>query len=177
MNLRQISSIKDIPVLDLETGDLLGHITNWAIYPRDQRIVAWILNKNKFFRAPTAVVTADIAEYGPRMVVVRDRQSIIRPDEVVGLPELVTAKMTVIGFQATTIQGRILGIITDLVFDTISSQIQQYYVRPQSMAGFLQNDLILPASKVTRIESNRVVFYEDVETLPVMAPQEGIQTA
>src|SRR3989344_284570 len=177
MNLRQISSMKEGPVLDLETGDLLGHIASWVIHPRDQRIAAWLLGRNKLFQAPLAVVTADIAEYGPRMVVVRDSQPVIRPDEVVGLPELITARMVVVGFQATTVQGRVLGSVADLVFDTISSQIQQYYIRPQSMAGFLQNDLVLPANQVTRIESNRVVFSEGVEAIPIVNPRKQVQTA
>lgn len=176
MNLRQISTIKDMPIMDLETGDALGQIVSWAIHPRDQRIVAWLLGKQKLFQAPLAVVTADVAEYGPHMVVVRDRQVLIKPDEVVGLPELITNKMVVVGFRAVTTQGRPLGVVTDLVFDTIGSQIVKYYVRPHAMAGFLQPDLVLPANQVSQIQPDQVVFADDVTPISVATPQKQAQT-
>ena len=175
MNLRQVSNVRDMPVLDLEAGAPLGRVVNWVVNPRDQRIAAWLLNKSRLLQAQPAIVPADIAEYGPHMLVARDRQTVIAPSEVVGLPELITNQMSVVGFRATTDQGQILGTVTDIIFDTISAQIQTYYIRPQTLTGLLQNDLVLPASRVTKIEPKRVVFGADVVSPPPVQTQEQIQ--
>ena len=177
MNLRQISSLREMPVVDLESGDLLGHIAGWVVSPRDQRVAAWRLNKTKLWQTSPVIITADIAEYGPRMVVARNRDTVIAPSEVVGLPELIAQKMTVVGFEAATTAHRVLGRVTDLVFDVVTSQIQRYYIRPKALVSLLQTDLVLPASQVAQIEANRVIFSDDATPIPSTVVQEQTQTA
>lgn len=177
MNLRQISSLREMPVVDLESGDLLGHIDGWVISPRDQRVAAWRLKKTRLWQTMPVIITADIAEYGPRMVVARTRDTIIAPSEVVGLPELIAQKMSVVGFEAKTVTGQVLGRVNDLVFDTVTSSIQQYYIRPKTLAGLWQTDLVLPASKVVTITAGQVLFSDNTTPVAMTAPKEQTQTA
>lgn len=169
VNLRQISAIKNMPVLDLETGVVLGRVVSWVVHPRDQRIAAFLLDKTFPFQKWPVIVPADIAEYGPRMIIARSREVIIVSQEVVGLPELIKQKTTFTGFGAETISGKILGRVSDLAFDTITSRIQKYHIRPHGLASAVRNELILPANKVIKIQKKHLIFPDDI-TAPQAAP-------
>ncbi|MFH0905604.1 MAG: PRC-barrel domain-containing protein [bacterium] len=162
MNLRQISTVHDMPVLDLETGEVLGRVVSWAVNSKEQRVAAFLLNKTSFFRTWPVVVPADIVEYGPHMVVARDRNSIIAPREVVGLPELIAAKNTLIDFRAETESGETLGTVKDFLFDTIGSRIQKYYIGPVLPLGQPHHELVVPASQVISIEGGKIIFADSV---------------
>ncbi len=151
-----------MPVLDLETGTVLGRVVSWVVSPRDQRIAALLLDRTFPLQKWPVIVPADIAEYGPRMIIARSQGVVIASQEVVGLPELIKQKITFTGFQAETTSGKVLGKINDLIFDTTTSRIQKYYVRPHGFAGAIRNELILAANKVLNIQKHRLIFSDDV---------------
>lgn len=162
MDLKQISTIGDMPVLDLETGSVLGRVVNWVVHPKDQRLAALLLDRSFLFQKWPVIVPADIAEYAPRMIVARDKEVVIAAQEVVGLPELINRKLSLTGFRAETDKGKVLGTVSDFVFDTITSRIQKYHIQPNRLTGGLHGGLILPASKVVGIKKRRLVFADDV---------------
>ena len=164
VSLKPISSIRDIPVLDLETGEVLGRVTSWAINPTDQRIAAWLLNKPSLFGTQLAISPADIIEYSPDMIVVRDRTAVINPKEILGLTDLIQRKLIVIGLPAISETRKPLGQVTELLFDTISSKIEKYYLSPGSgLTRLTSQDLVIPADKVVEITGRQVVFADMVD--------------
>jgi len=165
VDLRQVNTIKDMPVLDLETGTVLGRVVSWIIHPRDQRVAAFLLDRSFPLQKWPVIVPADIAEYGPKMIIARNKDVIIPSQEVIGLPELIKHKMTITGFKAETASGKTLGIVGDAVFDTITSRVQKYYIRPRGLTGVIKSELVLPASKVVSIQKRRLIFADDVTAL------------
>ncbi|RLC37695.1 hypothetical protein DRH29_01235 [candidate division Kazan bacterium] len=162
MSLRQISTIQNMPILDLETGEVLGRVVNWVIKTKEQRLAAFLLDKTSPFKSPQVIVPADIIEYGPNMIVARDRASIVSPKEIVGLPELISKKYVLVGFKAETENGTKLGHIEDFTFDTISSEVRTYYIGPGGAVGIFGNSRIIPSEQVIRIQSGKVIFTNDV---------------
>lgn len=154
---RRISEIEHLPVLDLESGELLGQIVGWVVNPTSQRLAAFVLQKSGLWQRARVIVPADIVEYGPKMVVVRDPSVVIDPAEVAGLPPLIAANMGLVGWAAEAEAGETLGQVSDFVFDTISSRLQQYAVRPSSVVGGFMERLI-PATQVVRIDNRRIIF-------------------
>jgi uncharacterized protein YrrD len=176
MNLRRISDIHYTPVLDLETGEMLGQVVDWAVFPAQQKIAAYILSQPTLWRKAQVVVPADIIEYGPRMIVVRDSQSVIAADEIVGLPGSLQAKVNLLNFRAETESGKLLGTIADFTIEITGATIYQYYVNPPMLTGMIQGEWILPASKVIRIDQQRVIFPDSVLAGMKLAAQQQTQS-
>ncbi len=176
MNLRQITDIHQLPVLDLETGEMLGEVVSWLINPVQQKLVAFTLTKFGAWQKMKVVVPSDIVEYAPKMIVVQTQSAIITPDEIAGLLELIDNRMELTGFRAETENGKLIGTVSDFVFDVIGSTIQQYYIQPPTVLGALSSDWILPADRVTRIEKNRLVFPDDILMVTRPVTQHQTQT-
>ncbi len=176
MNLRRITDIHQLPVLDLETGEMLGEIVSWVVSPIQQKLVAFTLTKFGAWQKMKVVVPSDIVEYAPKMIVVQSQTAVIAPDEIAGLTELLDNRMELTGFRAETETGKLLGVVSDFVFDTIGSTIQQYYVQSPTILGTLNSDWVLPANRILRIEKNRLVFPDDILTVTKPAVQQQTQT-
>ncbi len=176
MNLRHITDVHQQPVLDLETGEMLGHVSSWVINPASQKVVAFTLTKLRGWQGTRVVVPADIVEYAPEMIVVQSQNAVIVPDEVAGLAELLDKHLELIGFRAETESGKLLGVVSDVVFDTIASTIWQYYIQSLSIVGTMTGNLILSANRVLRIEKRRIVFPDDILVVTTVVPCEQTQT-
>lgn len=176
MNLRRITDIHQLPVLDLETGEMLGEVVSWVVSPAQQKLAAFTLTKFGTWQKMKVVVPADIVEYAPKMIVVQSQAAVVAPDEIAGLAEFLKNRMELTGFRAETETGKLLGTVSDFVFDIIGSTIQQYYIQPPTILGRLASDWILPASRVVRIEKNRLVFPDDILTVIKLAAQQQTQT-
>lgn len=176
MSLRQISTIRNMPVLDLETGEVLGRVVSWVVKEKEQRLAAFLLNLPGPFKSALIIVPTDIVEYGPDMIVARDKDSIISPDDIVGLPELIAKKFVIIKFKAETKDGTKLGIIDDFVFDTINSEIKTYYISPSGITSLTGHDKIVPASQVIQIQPNKVVFLDEINKPMSKSAKEEIVT-
>ena len=165
-----------MPVLDLETGEILGQVIDWMVQPVQQKIVAYILTQPTLWRKAQVIVPTDIVEYGPRMVVVRDKDALIAPDEVVGLSELLRDQANLVDFRAETESGKLLGTVKDFVIEIIGSTVQQYCIQPPTLMGSLQGEWILPANKVVRIEQHKIIFPDNVLAGVNSAVQQQTQT-
>lgn len=173
LNLRPISSLENMPVLDLESGAVLGRVLDWVFDANKQKLVAFVLNRGGMLNPPEVLVPTDIVEYGPRMIVARNQSAIIHPKEVVGLPELMKAHANLMGYIAETETGKVLGKIDNLDIDTVGSHIQRYHVRPSLVASITQPDLLIPANKFVRLQKNRIIFTADADKITVETKTES----
>jgi uncharacterized protein YrrD len=163
LNLRPISSLKNMPVLDLESGEVLGRVLDLVFNPAKQKLVAFVLHKGTMLTPVQVLVPIDVVEYGPKMILARNRNTIIHPKEVVGLPELMKNTHSIIGLIAGTETGKTLGKIDNLDIDTVSSLIQRYHVHPMFITGLTQPDLLIPADRFVRMDKNRMIFIAEAD--------------
>ncbi len=159
--LKPITEIMGARLVDLDNSQTLGEVTNWVIDPDKKQISALIVKSGGIFARTLAVTTIDIIEYGPKMVVVKNREALVPPSEIVNLPGLMRRKYHVIGSPVITVSGKKLGLVEDLLFETTDSTIQKIYVRPGVLGMFNQPDLIIPADKIVAIEQKKIVVTDD----------------
>ena len=172
MGLRQISDIHQIPVLDLETGDILGQAVDWVVDPAHQKIAAYVLSPGTLWHKTEVIVPVDIVEYGPKMIIVRDQQAVITPDEIVGLPELLRNKVRLRGAKVESESGKNLGVVEDFTIEIIGSTIQQYYIQSATLIGGLANTWVVSADKVIRVEQHKIILPDTIESgVPVTQQQ------
>jgi len=174
MTLRQISEVGALPIVDLDSGDVLGQITGWVVSPEEQKVLAYLLQKSGWLTRGQIVLDADIVEYGPRMLIVNDPSAVISPEEVIGLPQLIERRSTIVGYDARDETGQSLGQVQDFVFDITSGLIQRYYVRPSLISALTSNDLVLNRDEVIEIKDRRIVFRRDA-LVPIASGETQIE--
>lgn len=162
--LRQIIKLPGSKLVDLDNGETIGKIVDWIIDPDERKISALTVKEPGFFRQLKVITTIDIVEYGPGIVVVRNRNAIVAPKEVVRLKNIINPKKRVIGSQVKTVSNKILGTIEDLLFETTDSTIQKLYIKPPIINMLSKPDLIIGADKIVKIEPGKITVQDDAGT-------------
>ena len=162
--LRQIIKLPGSKLVDLDNGETIGEIVDWIIDPDNKKISALTVKEPGFFRQLKVITTIDIVEYGPGIVVVRNRNVIVAPKEVVRLKNIIKPKKRVIGSQVKTVSNKILGTIEDLLFETTDSTIQKLYIKPPIINMLSKPDLIIGADKIVKIEPGKITVQDDAGT-------------
>jgi uncharacterized protein YrrD len=160
--LKLVSEVLGSKVVDFESGQTIGEITNWIVDPDTKKISSFVVKRPGLLSAASALTTIDVIEYGPNLVVVRNQHAIVPPHEVAGLPKLMKAGHRVIGGSAQTQSGRVLGVVENVLFETNDSTIQKVYVRPRIIDMVKYPDLVISADKIIRIEPRRMIFSDEV---------------
>lgn len=159
--LRQIIKLPGSKLVSLDNGKTIGEIVDWIIDPDNKKISALTVKEPGLFKKLKVITTIDIIEYGPSIVVVRNRNAIVFPKEIVRLKNISNPKKRVIGSQVKTVSNKILGTIEDLLFETTDSTIQKLYVKPPIINILSKPDLIIGADKIVKIEPGKITVQDD----------------
>lgn len=159
--LKPISEVMGARLVDLDQGQTLGEIVNWVINPDEKKISALMVRPGGVFAKTLAISPVDIIEYGPRIVVVRNQNSLVPPAEIVHLPKLIRHHQHLLGSVVATVSGKQLGNVEDILFETCDSTLQKIYVRPGVLGLLHQPDLIIGVDKIVTIKSTRIIVTDD----------------
>lgn len=162
--LKQITKLPGSKLVDLDNGETIGKIVNWIIDPDNRKISALTVKEPGLFKQIKIITTIDVVEYGPGIVVVRNRNAIVAPKEIARLKNIIKQKKRVIGSKVTTISNKILGTIEDLLFETTDSTIQKLYIKPPIINMLSKPDLIIGADKIVKIEPGKITVQDDAGT-------------
>ena len=155
--LRQTSSIIDASILELDSGNSVGKIRNLITDPQGKKIMAFLVSPSFPFGPNRVLAPVDIVEYGPQIIIIRNKEALIEPSEIATLTELIKQKITPLNKVVLTLRGKRLGIVEDLVIEENGATIVRYYLKPSLITLLASSELILPADNVIQIEKNRVL--------------------
>jgi len=87
--------------------------------------------------------------------------ALVTPSEVVSLPKLIRQRHKVLGNPVVTQSKKILGRVSEVLFETTDSTIQRIYVEPSLLGALKQPDLIISADKIIQITPRKIVVQND----------------
>lgn len=160
--LKAISEVMGNKLVDLDKSQAIGQVTNWVINPAERKLSALVVKPAGVFTRTMVVTTADIVEYGPQMIVIRNQTAMVPPEEVVGLPQLLKTHHRVMGERVETTKGKLIGKVEDVLFETTDSTLQKFYIKPTLLGLVTRPDVIIGIDKVVRIEPRRLVVSDEV---------------
>lgn len=160
--LKAITDIVGSKLVSLESSQTIGQVVGWVVNSQEKKISALLVKLPGLFKKLMVTTTIDIIEYGPRIVVVRDQNAVVGPNEVVGLSKLIKSKHRIIDSQVKTKSGKILGLVENLLFETTDSTIQKLYVKPRLLETLNKPDLIISADRIIEIGDNKIIVDDDV---------------
>jgi len=159
--LKSVSEVIGSQLMDLDKSQTIGSIVDWVVNPDERRLSALIVKPIGLFSHAMVVATADIIEYGPRIVVVKNQLAVVPPEEVVGIPKLLKSRFRLLNGRVETLAGAHLGQIEDIMFETTDSSLQKLYIKPRLINLVTRPDIIIGIDKVIRIEPRRVIVSND----------------
>jgi uncharacterized protein YrrD len=159
--LKSIKSVVGSKVVDFGGSNTLGEIVDWVMDPEEKKITAFLIRPSGWFAKLSAISSLDVIEYGPKLVVIKNPEVLSTPQEIMAHPKRIKQKIRLLGSPVVTTQGEKLGLVEDILFETIDASIQKIYVSPDLVNQFRRSDLIITANRIVEILANKIVVQED----------------
>lgn len=143
------SSFAKIPVLSLRTGAPVGRIIGHLINPHSLKVDALWCRVGSFPQ-PHLLLIQDIREASIKGVIVDDRDSLVLPEDVVKLKNIIDLQFELI--TKKVLSGRHnLGRVSDYAVDQSNFVIQKIYVTPSIWNRMKATALTIDRSQVLEV--------------------------
>lgn len=143
------------PVIVAGAGKL-GELGEPIINPENGQLLAFHILPDNFLSPKKIITLTDIIILDPKVVVIKNPECLIEPNEVVRIKKSLEDKITFLKTKCYTQNGAYLGKVEDAVIDNEACMIIKYYIK-----SMLQNR-ILPAERVVEIKKNKIIFDNSV---------------
>lgn len=164
--LFQISNLLNRPVQALETRSRIGVISDVIVEPAKGQILGfWV--KTGVLEKDKVLSLKDVREIGADFVACKNESSLVGPDEIIRIKEILNQKIKALNADAKTQSGKLLGKVEDLLVDSISLQIVKYYIKGLCVTrklpfACLEPNRIIPANKVLKITPEAIIIKDEV---------------
>ena len=138
-------------MISLSEAAKLGVVGDVVIDPERRSVVALVID-DAVGRASARVLPFEsIRGLGPDAVIVESESSATETRDLAGIHTLIDGPVRMVGLEVLTEDGRLVGLVSDVVIDEVSGRIESYEV-----SGGLLRDLLRGRSHVRAGEPRRV---------------------
>lgn len=107
------------------------------------------------------VPVSEIRAMGAEYILIKDLASLTASSEVVKISNALTTKTKIIGASVETESGHKLGKVVEAALDFVSLRLERLYVSPPISLQNLGKQLLIPASKIIKIEKTRIIVSDE----------------
>ena len=157
------------PILSLQTGAPLARTKQPIIDPRELKIVAFYC-EGPHVTEPAVLHTDDIRELSGMGIIVDDADSIMAPDQLVRLQEVIDFHFELIGKQIIDTRKRKLGKVEDYSVDLDSFYIIKIKVRQSLFKNFMGANLLIDRTQIVEINDKHIVVNANEVNAPTKKP-------
>lgn len=153
-----------LPVIALDLGSELGAVKEILYEPREQRILALLLEEGGWIKGAKIVTWQDLRHIGEDAVTVQGAEVVLDSNSQKELQELCKNRTGLKGYKLLTEKGVELGIIEDILFDPSSGEIVGYELSRGVVQDLLDGrwEAILPENMLP----DCLVFGENTVVIP-----------
>lgn len=155
--LIELTKLENMPVGAMDEGAAIGKVKRALVSPEEEKLLGLTLRMNGIFARVCVVSIQDVVDVDREGIVVRSRDSLVDPDEIVRIKEIFKKKFSLIGLRAKDKSGKTLGRVSDAVVETTTGAICRLYVK-----SFL-NELVYEHSQIEKITWTEVVVKTERE--------------
>lgn len=154
--LLAISRVLGAPVMSLQTGQPLCRLVEPIINPYNLRVVAFYVDGPRLDFSPAVVFTEDIREFGRMGAIVDSSDSIMSPEGMVRLNEIISYNFTLNRLPVIDEKRNKLGRVNGYIIDTLNFEIEQLQIHPGLLKSFATAELLVHRRQIVRVEPNRI---------------------
>ena len=157
------------PILSLQTGAPLARTKQLIIDPRQLKVVAFYC-EGPHVTEPAILHTDDIRELSGMGIIVDNADSIMAPDQLVRLQEIINFHFELIGKQIIDTHKRKLGKVEDYSIDLDSFYIIKIKVRQSLLKNFMGANLLIDRTQIVEINDKFIVVNANDTKAPARKP-------
>lgn len=157
------SNLIDTPVMGIQTGGELAHLTHPIIDPTKLVVVAYELKGPLLERSPLLLSVLDIREISDLGVIVDSSEEFVAPDDVIKIHEVYEQKFSLLGMSVTNEKREKLGKVIDFTVDTGGFVIQQLTVKRPLFRSLNDTELLIHRSQIIEINNDAIVVHSEAK--------------
>jgi len=143
--------------MSLQTGQRLATIGQPIIDPHNLQIVAFYVNGPRLDFTPAVLFSSDIRELGAVGVIIDSSDTIMSPDGLVRLQQVLDYQFSLNGLRVIDTHKRKLGVIDSYAFDSDDFSVQQIFVRPGIGKRLSIAQLTINRKQIVEIDNQKII--------------------
>ncbi len=153
------STLKNIPVMGLQTGSELARLMTPIVDPAQLAVIAYEVRGPLVSTSPTYLRISDIRELSDIGVIVDSADEFVVSGDIIKLDEITKLKFFLIGARVQDEKGRKLGTVIDFTIDTGSFYVQQLTVKRPLMKSLGDTELLVHRTQIIEINDKAIVVH------------------
>jgi sporulation protein YlmC with PRC-barrel domain len=156
--------------MSLQTGAQIGMAVSHIVDPRRLNIVAFYCEGALIDFSPAILHVTDIREFSSIGLIVDSADTVMPPDDLVRLKEILDYHFELEGMQVVEEGGRKLGKVGGYTVDSESFYIVKIHVKPTLLQSFGRAELLVDRTQIREINDKQIVVrratIQDEERVP-----------
>jgi uncharacterized protein YrrD len=152
-----ITHFHEFPVMSLQTGSQLASLGEPIIDPRKLTVVAFYVTGPQLDEAGSLLHVTDIRELSDIGAIVDSSDSLMAPDGLVRLQEIIDFNFKLIGTKVEDEHGHHLGKVDDFALEAETYSIQQIYTKPSLLSSFTATTNIIHRNQIVSVTNEKIV--------------------
>lgn len=145
------------PVMSLQTGTRLAHISAPLIDPSNLKIIAYVVDGPLLDEHPSILRLADVREVGEVGMIIDSSDEFIGLNDVIKIKELHNLNFTLVGMTVTDQARRKLGKVEDYSVDTDTFKVEKLHVKRGFIKSLSQTSLLIHRSQIIEINNQSII--------------------
>ncbi|HEY8487328.1 MAG TPA: PRC-barrel domain-containing protein [Limnochordales bacterium] len=162
-----------LPVIDLETGRVLGRVQRLLLDPRARRVAALVVGSGGWGRDEQVVLWEQARGVGPAAITVAAARVLQRASAVPELAPLLRRPVRAYGARVLTEEGTFLGSVEELVVDPATGQVVELVLATSGLAARFRPPMALSAACVLVMGEDAVVARAGSRPYALRSPRPG----
>jgi uncharacterized protein YrrD len=147
--------LSNIPIQSLQTGTVVGYTKEPIIDPRQLNVVAFYCT-GTHLNGTAILHVSDIREVGSLGIIVDSAESIMPPDDLVRLQEIINFHFALIGKPVVDTHHTSLGKVETYGTDLQSFYIRKLNIKQPALRNFWGNTLLIDRTQVVEVSDEHI---------------------
>ena len=169
--MRNGTDVINKPIITFLDGRQVGRVHDLIFDHKRNLILGFLADEGGWFSSAKVLPLERVKTIGADAVVVETEDAIMLADEHIEMREILETSMVVRGTKLMTESGKLVGTLSDLLFDEVSGRVESYEVSGGLFADMYNGRSLVPANASLRLGKD-VAFVAD-ETIDLLENQVG----
>ncbi len=169
--LQLSNALLNVPILSLRTGSPVAMALEPIVNPKNLKIEGFYC-EDIFDKSELILLYQDIRDVLEKGFVVDDHESLVEPDALVRLKDVLDMRFVLQGKPIETVSKEKVGKVSDYAVETTTMYIQKIYAQQSLLKSFTGGSLSIDRTQIIEITEHKVIINELLKTAPasVTAP-------
>lgn len=166
--LQLSSAFANKAVMSLRTGAPVASVGQPIFNPNNLKIEGFYC-EDIFNKSQLVLLYQDIREMLPQGFVVDDIDTLVQPDELIRLKDILDLNFQLIGKQVETQSKDKVGKVSDYATEIETMYVQKIYASQSVLKSLTSGQLSIDRSNIIEITNRRIIINDLLKPAPVIA--------